>query len=711
MRFSVHTMRGPEIVRRRRRVLHLVRPVLEGLEIRSLLSGAGPYQPTADEQYMLALINQARANPAAFGQSLLAMAQSDPTIEAAVSNGGESLNQFIQVISNYGPEPPLAFNTGLIEAALDHDNAMLAANEQFHAPTGYLTNPQVATAGNGQAYYPVGSGGWDTGENIFAYSGNVPAGSGQQAYVDYFNAAFFLDWGNPDFGHLKNLLAPGPAEAASGTYPFSEIGIGLLTGVTPTTPPGANNPIAANQGLNVGPDIVTQEFGWRQGNASLTGVVYVDGDRNNFYTPGEGLGSVTIQAIGQGGQGTFQAQTWDSGGYSLSLPPGTYSVVAYGGGLSTPQSTTITIGQDNVPWNIQLPATSGGGGGGGGDGNADRPVPASYLSGGMTDLAVYRASTAQWFLFGQGQPITFGAANLDVPLPADYDGIGHAEVAVYRPSTAQWFVAGHAGAINFGAANLDLPVPGNYDGVGHAEVAVYRPSTAQWFIAGHAGAIPFGAANLDVPVPGDYDGVGHTEIAVYRPTTAQWFIAGHAAAINFGAPGDIPVPGDYDGVGHAEVAVYDPSTAEWFIGGHSRGISFGAPGLDIPVPGDYLGDGRTEIAVYRPSTAQWFILLPGGGVEVLQFGAGGNSTPTTGWLGSNALTPSSPLTQLSVAVASGTQDAGIGHGAGTNPTPRGPLALAPTSGRSRPTLKALGPARPSHRRWLGQELPRAYRRV
>jgi hypothetical protein len=306
---------------------------------------------------MLALINRARANPAAEGQWLVALAQTDPVIAAATRTW--NLNRFLQVIDSFGPEPPLAFNPGLIEAARDHDAAMLAANDQFHSPPGSLNNSQVATAANGQAYYPTNTSSWATGENIFAYSGNLPTNSSTQDYVDYFDAAFFLDWGNPDFGHLENLLAPGPAESSPGTLAFSEIGIGLLTGVTPTVPPAANNPIPANAGLNVGPDLVTQEFGWRSGAAFLTGVVFNDSNHDNFYTPGEGLGGVTIQAVGQSGQGTFQTQTWAAGGYSLALPPGTYAVTASGGSLPATEATTVTIGQDNVAWNIQLPLTGG----------------------------------------------------------------------------------------------------------------------------------------------------------------------------------------------------------------------------------------------------------------------------------------------------------------------------------------------------------------
>ena len=128
--------------------------------------------------------------------------------------------------------------------------------------------------------------------------------------------------------------------------------------MTRTVSPSSNNPIAANAGLNVGPDLITEEFGWRAGLAFLTGVVFIDSDHNGFYKPGEGVGSVTIEAVGQESQATFQTQTWNSGGYSLELPPGTYNVTAIGGNLPAPQATTITIGKDNVAWDIQLPATA-----------------------------------------------------------------------------------------------------------------------------------------------------------------------------------------------------------------------------------------------------------------------------------------------------------------------------------------------------------------
>ena len=98
----------------------------------------------------------------------------------------------------------------------------------------------------------------------------------------------------------------------------------------------------------------------------------------------------------------------------------------------------------------------------------------------------------------------------DVPQPADYDGDGQADVAVYRQTTGQWFVygstAGQLAPIQFGSPVLDdIPVAGDYDGDGRADVAVYRKSTGEWFwfgsTSGFSGPVTTGsAAPGDVPL-------------------------------------------------------------------------------------------------------------------------------------------------------------------------------------------------------------------
>ena len=174
-------------------------------------------------------------------------------------------------------------------------------------------------------------------------------------------------------------------------------------------------------------------------------------------------------------------------------------------------------------------------------GPGDIPVPGDYDGVGKTEMAVFRPATAQWFamnpvtntghlITGLNNPTgTFGGTKLfDVPVPGDYDGIGVTEMAVFRPSTSQWFVfnpvtgTGRQIAVpgatggGFGATNLfDVPVPGDYDGIGVTELAVFRPSTAQWFVfnplTGKARQIKdpnnpsgaFGSTNLvDLPASG-----------------------------------------------------------------------------------------------------------------------------------------------------------------------------------------------------------------
>lgn len=336
-----------------------LRPTLDPLESRGLLSTVGApsaystlgVEPTAEEQYMLQLVNRARANPAAEAQRLVSLAQSDPTLRPALS--GWSASAFLQEMGRHGPAAPLAFNPRLIAAARVHDAAMVALNAQVHTDLSTLVQPATAAqlAPDGQPYYPVSGSSWSLAENIFAYSSNLPDSHGKPL-VDYFEAAFLLDWGNPDFGHLKNLLSPGPSGGGGASYPMNEVGIGLITDQRPSAAPGANPAYASNAGLNVGPALVTQDFGFRSGHQFLEGAVYADRNGDGFYTPGEGLGGVTITVVGLHGEGTFSVQNWGSGGYALDLPQGSYTVTASGGALTSPRITTLSIGADNVAWDV-----------------------------------------------------------------------------------------------------------------------------------------------------------------------------------------------------------------------------------------------------------------------------------------------------------------------------------------------------------------------
>ncbi|MFI5263780.1 MAG: fibronectin type III domain-containing protein [Candidatus Kapaibacterium sp.] len=269
--------------------------------------------PTPEEQLILELINQARANPKDEGVRLATT--TDPDVSQGWTywlgqNAAETRAQVQTDFSTYPVQPPLAFNSSLIDAARIHDQDMLDHNFQDHPGTdGSTPQSRALAAGYGSGY---------VGEDIFAY-GTTPLAIHQTLQID---------WGPNNvgvLGHRKNIMNFDP----NGPH-YTEIGIGLIHG-------GTGVP-------NVGPTITTEDFG-DAGMVFITGVVYGDDNKNNFYDIGEGLAGVTITVSG----GTTTAVSSTSGGYAIPYTNNeSVTVTASGGPLTAPISHNVTLDGVNV---------------------------------------------------------------------------------------------------------------------------------------------------------------------------------------------------------------------------------------------------------------------------------------------------------------------------------------------------------------------------
>src|SRR5262245_50983506 len=154
------------------------RPAVEVLEDRRLLSG---YEPTPYEQLLLEQLNDARANPAAYGASI-----------------GLDL-------SGVAPSQPLAFNPQLVQAARLHSLDMSARAFFAH------TNPDGRNPGQRMR---------DAGFTWTSYGESIAAGFPNSAEA---LSGLIIDTGIPDLGHRRHLLAMDAAFRGQ-----NQVGIGVV---------------------------------------------------------------------------------------------------------------------------------------------------------------------------------------------------------------------------------------------------------------------------------------------------------------------------------------------------------------------------------------------------------------------------------------------------------------------------------------------------
>src|SRR5208283_5439927 len=289
----------------------------ENLESRELLSG-GIAAPTAQEQYMLELINQARMNPQA--AAVRVTSNLTPDITSTLAYYNVDLNATEQAIASAPAKPPVAWNPDLAAAAQAHSQDM--ATNQFQSHTG--SDGSTPDQRMQQAGYTNAS---SAGENAFAYATSI----------DEAMQAFLIDWGVSDQGHRRNILQPD----VSSSNAYQSVGIGIATTTNST----------------VGPLVITQDFGSQPNQpAELMGVAYYDNQHTGMYEIGEGQGGVQIDATNLTTGQTTSTQTWSTGGYQIALNPGQYQITASVNGTVF-QTLAVTIGTQNVEQDFVLSNT------------------------------------------------------------------------------------------------------------------------------------------------------------------------------------------------------------------------------------------------------------------------------------------------------------------------------------------------------------------
>ena len=276
----------------------------EPLEGRALYATA---YPSAQEQLLVEMINRGRSDPAA---------------EAA--RYGISLNEGVEPADLIVPsaKQPLAINLNLTYAAKEH-SFWLVDNDTFSHTGANGSSPHSRMTAAGYGF----SGSYASGENI-AYRGSTKS-IDATAMTAQIHQDLFVDKGYTGRGHRLNLM----------NGDFREIGTGVYQGVF------------TSNGTSFNAVMGTEDFAKTGTNVFLTGVAYTDGVVNDdFYTVGEGVGGYTITAVRAGDNATFTTTTWASGGYSLALPPGTYTVTgANGNTLGGPVThQSVVIGTENV---------------------------------------------------------------------------------------------------------------------------------------------------------------------------------------------------------------------------------------------------------------------------------------------------------------------------------------------------------------------------
>jgi hypothetical protein len=302
--------------------------------------------PSPEWQYMLELINRARANGGAEATRLVGFQnQGEPPFPGGLQEGPPSINGQSFTIANAAQ--PLSWNPLLATCAQNHSK-LLNDNDQFflgvspHTFGGTTPEQRINAAGypmNLSTEYngPTTAGGFFPGPENVAENVSIGSGpfTGSKLVTTLLNQhnSLFTDQSVPGRGHRMSMML---------TY-WREIGIGVSAGKD-------------NDNGTIWDSLYTvQNFG-KIANSTpfITGVVYQDTNGNGFYDPGEGIGGIRVDVPGS----NFFAITSPSGGYSVPASNGNYTATFSGGAFGNVQKPVTVSGGLNAKLDHVAPVSA-----------------------------------------------------------------------------------------------------------------------------------------------------------------------------------------------------------------------------------------------------------------------------------------------------------------------------------------------------------------
>jgi uncharacterized protein YkwD len=614
--------------------------------------------PTNDEYYEFELLNAARLDPSQgvglYLNSAAPLTSSDPDIENAITAFGVDGMTLYNAILALSPMQPLAWNDTLAGAARTHNGFQISGDTQSH---------QVTTLGEGNLTTRLTNAGYAwtaAGENVYAYS----------LSDIYAEAGFFIDWGgnvatggmqSPP-GHRNNIMGVGNIAVL-----FREVGIGI----TPQTP--------ANPGVDVGPLVITEDFGNRSiATPLIFGAVYDDLAGTGLYNPtGDAYyGNETVSVSGGGnttsiagtgfyelagvvGNNTLTYSGGDAGNFTVTLNGLTANSnvwidVVNGSKLLTSGNVTVSGSVTHLRGvgALGLTLTSGDATGRdirGGSGN-------DSLIGNAGDDSLDGGKGNDTLKGGAGNNSLSGGSGIDT---AQYSGNRSSYTVMYNPYSISVTGLGASDGlsqiekIQFADQTMILgrgPMSGDFNTDLDSDILWWEDSgqAAIWTMNGLAqlGGNPVGGnpgTTWRVKSAADFNDDGTADI-LWQNTNGQaaiWTmngltqLGGSPVGGNPGTTWHVVGSGDFNGDGFADILWQNDNgqAAIWLMNGLSvmSGSPVGGnPGTDWKIigTGDFDGDQRSDI-LWQNTNGQAAIWLMNGFTVTAGSPVGGN--PGTTW--------------------------------------------------------------------------------